>query len=276
VVSAASASTLNEPTAQTPTQLLLTSLSSPFTEIAELESILLRVLAVFDAVPLAFKTIPNVENELHSNDVARVIPTIHHILLNDILPTWLTFLREAGDDELVKELFCPSPHVAHRKNIPLPSHRLGIHCRVVASALVTLLSHLHTFNPKDPGPAALLAFSVSTLGDIVSSYPMDLVYDDLFSDDVRVNPREYDLRTQEWEDYVRTACSVPGKVANALHGQNGIVPKEILEYGSVTYIYMSLAAHLKFTRVYFSNVCVCMEAMIFRLSQKPSTSATLS
>lgn len=230
---------LHESGSQTPVQRLLTSLRSPFSTLEELEDILLQVLAALDAVPLLFKEPSRARGELRGEDVLHVLPMIQHIVLKDVLPTWLTLLRDVGHEQLAREFFCPSPpmRAAQTMDAAQRSHGVTLRCKVAASSLPTLLSHLHTLNTKDPGPAAILAFSVSVLGDVVSSYPMDLVHDVLFSNDKSVDSRRDGRRMQEWEDYVRSACSVPGRVANALQEQKDVVPSENLEYGWVSILF---------------------------------------
>ena len=221
-----------EPTSQTPTQRLLASLRSSFTTIEELEDVLLQVLAAVDAIPLSFEVRHVMRTELGSNDVLHILPTIQHLILCDILPTWLSLLREVGHEHLARAFFCPSSaRTGRTPNVPKAIHSIEVHCNIATSSLPILLLKLHALNPKDPGPASLLAFSVSVLGDVVSWYPVDVVYDALFPSNIGADSRTYACRTQEWEDHVRAACSVPGKVANALQGQKDIFSDEKLDYG---------------------------------------------
>jgi hypothetical protein len=227
--------TLHESVSQTPVQQLLTTLRSSFTTLEELEDVLLHVLAALDSIPLPFKE-PSSRartESLRSEDVLHVLPTIQHVVLTDIIPTWLTLLRDAGHEQLAREFFCPSspPARAARTVDVTRAHGISLRCKVAASALPTLLAHLHTLDPKDAGPAAVLAFSVSVVDDVVSAYPMDVLHDAFFSKDAGADPRRDGRRAREWEDYVRAACSVPGRVANALQGQEAIVPSEQLDYG---------------------------------------------
>ena len=229
-ISIVSPSTSYEPPPQTHTSAhhLLASLRSSFPSLDSLQNVLLQILITLDSVPPSHQPTsrPKLEH-LRGDDILHVISTIQHIILNDILPAWFIPLRDGGHEQLVKALFCP-PSTARG------AHRTNLHCTIATSALTTFLSHISTLNPQDPGPAGILAFAISTLDDIVSSYPLDFVYDTLFlaeETEASADPRRDCRRAQDWEDYVRTAFSVPGRVANVVRGQKDIVCSEQLEYG---------------------------------------------
>ncbi|KAF8586558.1 hypothetical protein K439DRAFT_945232 [Ramaria rubella] len=250
-----SSSASSGPTPQTPAQQLLTSLRSPIALLGDLEDILLRALAALGSIPLPFKPSSKYKSELRAQDALRVIPIVQHIILNAILPVWLTPLRDAGHEQLIREFFCP--HIEPPGNSQT-SPIVKSSSKIATSALPTLLLHIQTLNTKDAGPAAILHFCVSMLGDIISLYPPDVVHDALFSGNVGIEPRMDGRLMQEWEDYVRSACSLPGKVANAMQGTRDLTPNENLQQGP-----------------YFSNVCVSAEKILFRISQQPSRETLL-
>jgi hypothetical protein len=216
-----------EPTPHTASQLLLTSLRSPIASLEELEGLLRQTLAALGPIPPTFIPARKIKTELSRNDVLHIIPTVQHVLLSAVLPIWFAPLRDAGLLPLAKELFCPS----QTEIIPRKHEDAETGCRMATSALATLLSHLPTLTSKDPGPTALLDFSVSLVEDIATLYPAEIIHSALFSSGFGAETRTDARRTREWEDYVRSACSVPGKVANALQGRMDVNSREELEHG---------------------------------------------
>ena len=69
--------------------------------------------------------------------------------------------------------------------------------------------------------------------EVGTAYPVNLVYSVLFSADVTADPCSDGQHMQQWEDHVWTICSVPGRVANAIQGQTGIVFDTQLDYQCV-------------------------------------------
>ena len=232
-------STMYEPTPHTPTQLLLTSFRTPIASLEDLENLLLQALTGLGAVPSS--SAREVDTELGRNDVLHIVPTVQHLLLSVILPTWLAPLRDAGLVLLAKTLFCPPQAKT--------SEDAETRCTIVVSALPTLLLHMQTLNSKDTGPTVLLDFSISLVEEITALYPADIVHRSLFQPNSNARGRTdvMDARqAREWEDYVRSACSVPGKVANALHDRSDIASRGELEHG-----YVAVTSHVLMTQFFF-------------------------
>lgn len=102
----------------------------------------------------------------------------------------------------------------------------------------------------------LTKYGIDMLARMTMEYPVDRLHVAFFGR----NDRESSSRWKGmvgWEDYVRSLVMVPAKVANAIAGQADIFP--VLEHG-----------------LYFNNLCLCCESLIFSLSKENGTGASLS
>lgn len=185
------------------TRQFISSLESAVDSLEELEDILSRPLAALRILPPGFRAALDVD--FHSKDVTKAMPMIQHIVLNTVLPTWLIPLQEAGHQLLIKAFFCP-----YSAKVVKQSEAIQF-CKIAMSGLSTLLNQISSLNPTDAGPAAILAFSVSTISDITSQYPLDEVYESIFLSAHEI----LDTGMQEWQDCIKIFCSIPGKVANS-------------------------------------------------------------
>jgi telomere length regulation protein len=89
-------------------------------------------------------------------------------------------------------------------------------------------------------------YSVDLLARLTKAYPLDRLHTAVFSRQNKVSSSRQTILA--WEDAVKSALSVPARVANALEGKREI-PEE-LEQGP-----------------YFANLSVRCEALLWKLSQ---------
>ncbi|EPQ58409.1 hypothetical protein GLOTRDRAFT_137132 [Gloeophyllum trabeum ATCC 11539] len=171
------------------------------------------------------------------------IPLLQRALLEHIVPRWWEALEEEGSLHLLERYFYPLGDESSRRA------RDGVVSELVCSAYTTLLS------------VPLNAYSLRLLATLVERCPVDRVHHLIFDAGITGGRGGRERKSVLWEDFVRNAVAVPGKVANAVMGAkgraaNGTWVEELpegLDYGS-----------------YFDNICVGCEALIADASSRKS------
>ncbi|KAI0747877.1 telomeric DNA binding protein [Daedaleopsis nitida] len=138
-------------------------------------------------------------------DCARHIPLLQRALLEHIIPTWESILRQEHKYDLIEQYFCPDV-------ISFASPAAG---QVALYAYSTILS------------LQLRDASVSLLARLCKAYPIEVLHSVLYPSTGRTvaSPRH----SVSWEDCVRNLIAIPTKVANYTEGKS---TSHVLEYGT--------------------------------------------
>ncbi|TCD68925.1 telomere binding protein [Steccherinum ochraceum] len=180
-------------------------LQSPIQDVQTLLSLLaapLRRLRLLSPQFLSYDTSP-----LDTNlpNVLRYIPVLQRALLEHVIPSWETILKENRTYGLIEQYFFPD-------SFSFASPAAG---EVALQAYSVILS------------LPLTDYSIAFLARLAKAYPIDVLHKAVFSGTPRIAPVRGSIT---WEDCVRNVAAVPGKVANALGVRGVPVPAE-LEHG---------------------------------------------
>jgi len=215
----------HEATLSSPVHEFLASLRSPIESLEQLETLLLQPLTTLTLVPQGFRA--SLVVELQRNELLKMMPFIQDTILNVVLPTWFLPLQEIGHLILIQQFFCPS----RLSNTDLPESEVSELSKMVLSGLSSLKAYLPSLNMKDPGPAVILPFVVSTISSIISQYSVDVIYVNTFMTDKDKHDAKNASAIQDWDDYIRVVCSIPSRVANILEGSRDVAGSQSLEQG---------------------------------------------
>lgn len=208
---------------QTPIRAFLRSLRSNLETIEDVENALLGCLAGLGLVPSGFdsRRPPSIVFE----EILNAIPTIQNEILTSILPIWFQSLKERSHLTLIKQFFCPS----NFKDTVPDSLGNATGVETARNGLSNIITYLSILDVNNLGPRELFGFCLSMLQDIAASYPLDVVFEGIF---LHSHPlyKDQNVLHQHWEDYIRAAASLPGKVANIVHNSKSITLDENLEY----------------------------------------------
>lgn len=250
---------------QAPIKVFLRNIRSTFETVEDVENLLLEALASLKLVPTGFSV--HEPPSITSEEVLNAIPTIQHSIQTSVLPVWFEALKSSGHLTLIKQLFCPSKH-----NATGLDNATAI--EIARNGLSSVLAFISTLDVNALGPRELLDFCLSVLRDISSLYPLDVVFESIFLSN-HTHQKDDSVLHQCWEDYVRSAASLSGKVTNVLHDTQFIHLNQGVEHGSV-FIYFGVLSHAESAfRPYLSSICIASERALFKASQKPLTGIVL-
>ncbi|KAF9793253.1 telomere length regulation protein-domain-containing protein [Thelephora terrestris] len=170
--------------AQDDVKHILDSLQSPISDLETLLNLLARPLESIGLLQTRFQNHVSEKLPKGSFNIPKHLPVIQRALLQSILPSWDSALRESNVIEIADQFLCPKS----------PTSQNAI--RTALEAYTTILSI--PFN----------TFSIQYLSRLASSYHIQILFDCLFDS----NPQN--IAAIRWEDCVRTVISVPTKVAN--------------------------------------------------------------
>lgn len=163
---------------------ILDSLQSPISDLETLLNLLARPLESIGLLHTRFQKHVSEKLPKGSFDIPKHFPVIQRALLQSILPSWDSALREGNVIEMADQFICPQSPTSQNAT------------RTALEAYITILSI--PFN----------TFSIQYLSRLARSYHIQLLFDCLFDS----NPPN--IAAIRWEDCVRTVISVPTKVAN--------------------------------------------------------------
>lgn len=175
---------------------ILDSLQSPISDLETLLTLLARPLESIGLLPTRFRRYVSEKLPKGSFNLPKHLPAIQRTLLQSILPSWDSVLREEDVLGIVDQFLFPTP--------PTLPHAT----RTALESYTTILST--QFN----------TFSVRYLSQLTRSYHVQLLFDCVF-DSYPPN-----IAAIRWEDCVRALISVPTKVANFC-GHEHSVPRNL-------------------------------------------------
>jgi telomere length regulation protein len=185
----------------------ITQLQHPIDDLQTLLSLLTTPLDALGILPPQFHKY-NIR-PLPSNPIIirKHAPLIQRALLEHVLPTWDTALKDNDPNalHLITQYFCPDPFVSS----------LPVSGELALKAYETILTSQIGYH------------AVNLLERLAHQYPVDSLWTIIFS-----QGRDSVVKNVLWEDCVKDVVSVPAKVANAMGGHSDIPFK--LESG--TYI----------------------------------------
>lgn len=139
--------------------------------------------------------------------LARYLPAVQNLLLQDVLPHFVSILDDRNQ-ELLRGLFVPQKKVEGleiRRNIALVSY-------------FTLPSYLNA--PKQDHPTLskpMRSFFISLLDTLSTEFGLDDLYHTIFPNKERITKEGKDgVWTLQWEDALRSIVSIPAKTGNAI------------------------------------------------------------
>ncbi|GBE82448.1 telomeric DNA binding protein [Sparassis crispa] len=201
-------------------------LQSPIPDYRTVLQLLSAPLACLGLLPPRFVQYNVSPLPKESFSIPRHIPLLQRALLEHVIPTWEPELVREDASGIVEQYFCPDA-------FSFASPAAG---QVAVLAYSTILS------------SPITEYSVRTLVRLCKSYPIDVLHSVVFSDRTsHVSGKQ----TITWEDCVRNAAAIPGKVANAMGGTGNIPPE--LEHGT-----------------YFNDLSVRFERLVYSLSTNSS------
>ncbi|WVF72963.1 hypothetical protein IAT40_007781 [Kwoniella sp. CBS 6097] len=144
--------------------------------------------------------------------IARYVPSIQGLILNDIVPTFYEALDRKGQESL-KALFVP----------PGTIEGLVIKRQIALTTYLTVPAFLNAPKPTTPTlPRQSRSFVVSILEFLVREYGIDDLYHAVIgststkeSKAVGSGKSKEGAEVLQWEDAVRAVVSIPAKVGNA-------------------------------------------------------------
>lgn len=214
---------------------IIAQLQHPIDNLQTLLSLLTAPLDALAILPPQFRKYNTHPLPPHSVNIRKHIPHIQRALLEHILPTWDTVLKDHRPDatHLVKQYFCPDPFV---NALPVSG---GLALKAYETILAGKLSHK----------------AINLLESLAYEYPVDrlwsVVFDQKTPDEQEQTDKGVAVKNLMWEDCVRDVVSVPTKVANAMAGHFSDIPS-ILENGS-----------------YLNEVCRRVEMLVEKFSKQP-------
>jgi telomere length regulation protein len=206
-------------------------------QIQDLPTLLSLLTAPLGAINLLTPQFrPYNTNPLGSFNLSKHIPQLQHVILTHVVPVWEQALVSEGANALLEQYFCPDSF----------SNAQPVAGEVAMLAYSTLMS-----SSSD----GLTDYGIRILERLVVEYPVDRLYAAVYSS----SQKDKLVRGVLWEDCVKNICMVPGKVANAFAARGtGDVPP-MLENG-----------------MYFNNLSIRCEVLIFSLSSSSSDSTSTS
>jgi telomere length regulation protein len=181
---------------------ILDALQSPISDLETLLTLLARPLESIGLLRPRFHKYASEKLPKGVVNIPKHLPVIQRALLQIILPSWESVLREESALEIADQFFCPTPS---------SSQNAG---PAALEAYTTIVST--PFN----------TFSVQYLSQLTKSYPIQTIFDSVFDSN---SPNIAAIR---WEDSVRAVISIPTKVAN-LCGHAHPIPDN-LQYDTYT------------------------------------------
>ena len=175
---------------------ILDSLQSPIPDLETLLDSLARPLASIGLLQTRFQKHVSEKLPKGSFSFQKHLPVIQRALLQNILPSWDSTLREEKVLEIAEQFLCPTP-----------SHSQAA-IRTALEAYTTILSI--PFN----------TFSIRYLSQLTTSYRIPLLFDYV------LDSSPQDVAAVRWEDCVRALVSLPTKVANFC-GHEHSVPRNL-------------------------------------------------
>ncbi|OXG77861.1 telomere length regulation protein [Cryptococcus neoformans var. grubii Br795] len=185
--------------------------------------------------------------------LARYLPAVQNLLLQDVLPHFVSILDDRSQ-ELLRGLFVPQKKVEGleiRRNIALVSY-------------FTLPSYLNA--PKQDHPTLskpMRSFFISLLDTLSTEFGLDDLYHTIFPNKERITKEDKDgVRTLQWEDALRSIVSIPAKTGNA-------IGRWELEEADKVDVPVTLLP-----RPYFDRLGRHLESVLYEISQHPSPDVT--
>jgi telomere length regulation protein len=175
---------------------ILDSFQSPIPDLETLLNLLARPLESIGLLQTRFQKHVSEELPKGSFSIPKHLPVIQRALLQSVLPSWDSTLREENALEIADQFLCPTPSSSQNA------------IRTALEAYTTILSI--PFN----------TFSIRYLSQLTTSYHIPL----LFRCVLDSNP--LDVAAVRWEDCVRAVVSVPTKVANFC-GTDHFIPRNL-------------------------------------------------
>lgn len=163
---------------------ILDALQTPIPDLETLLTLLSKPLGSIGLLQTRFQIHASEKLQKGAFDIPKHLPVIQRALLQTILPSWESALREGEVLGIADQFLCPVPS------------NLQNAVRTALEAYTTILST--PFN----------TFSVRYLSQLARSYPIQTLLDCVFDSDPP------DIAAIRWEDCVRVVISVPTKVAN--------------------------------------------------------------
>lgn len=188
--------------AQDDVKQILDALQTPIPDLETLLTLLSRPLESIGLLQTRFQTYASEKLQKGAFNIPKHLPVIQRALLQTILPSWESALREREVLGIADQFLCPVP--SNLQN-------------AVPTALEAYATILSTpFN----------TFSVRYLSQLTRSYPIQTLFDCVFDS----NPPN--IAAIRWEDCVRVVISVPAKVANFCRHEHPV--PENLQYDTYT------------------------------------------
>lgn len=185
--------------AQDDVKQILDSLQSPIPDLETLLSLLARPLESVGLLQTRFQKYVSEKLPKGSFSIPKHLPVIQRALLQNILPSWDSALREENVLEIAEQYLCPTPSSSQNA------------IRTALEAYTTILS------------TPFSSFSIRCLSHLTSSYHIKVLFDCVFDS----NPP--DIAAIRWEDCARSVVSLPTKVANFCEHKHSV--PENLQYG---------------------------------------------
>ncbi|KAH8111965.1 telomere length regulation protein-domain-containing protein [Phellopilus nigrolimitatus] len=180
----------------------ITRLQSPISDLSTLLSLLAAPLDTIGLLPPVLRRFNTHGFSAESKEALQItkhMTPIQTALLDSIVPTWGSALREQQLGQIFHQYICPDSFFS-------ATQAAG---EVALCAYTALLSF-----PLQP-------FSIEMLALLSCQYPIDRLHNVIFAKTSSVQPHR---RTSAWEDLVRIIVSVPSRIANK-SGTNDIPQK---------------------------------------------------
>lgn len=202
----------------------LSRLSQPITDVDDLVDTLKIPLDALGIPPPSQKSLifePQLERKqsLPSSQAIRLVASIQHAILTNVVPSWDVPLREQRYDfalSLIEQYFCPgssTPSALEPKStFSNTSFELAL------SAYSVLLV----------GTESMSSFSLRVLSRLLTEFPADSIYAYLLlRKDGSSRTEDEGRRLLDWEQFVKIAGSLDSRVANATQGRDDGVPTNL-------------------------------------------------
>jgi len=207
-------------------------LQSPVLDLPTLLALISSLLDCIGLLPPHYRRYNTAPLHSAAFNSQRHLPPLQRALLEHVIPTWEPDLLREKLMPLVEQWFIPD---AFSFTNPAAGE-------VTVHAYKSILSL--SFTP----------YSVNLLARLTKAYPLDRLHTSVLSRPCKdSSPRQ---TTLAWEDVVKSALSVPARVANHFIEGKEEPPKD-LEQGP-----------------YFANLCVRCEALLWKLSQERTEGAS--
>jgi telomere length regulation protein len=203
---------------------VISKLQSRISDLPNLLALISGPLDCIGLLPPHYKQYNTAPLHLEAFNTSRHLPPLQRALLEHVIPDWEPNLSQEKLMPLVEQWFIPDTF----------SYATSAAGEVAVHAYTSILAL--PFTP----------YSMNLLARLTKTYPLDRLHASVFSHVNRDTSRQTHLA---WEDVVKSALSVPTRVANALGGIRDI-PKE-LELGP-----------------YFTHLSLRCEVLLWKLSQE--------